>query len=52
MKHFARFMLAWLAFDLVRANSAPVRNTLNIEWIEKKISEWDLILLRCERNLT
>lgn len=51
MKYLARFNLAWLSFDLRRALNAPVRNSANIEWIERRISEWELVLLRCEMKL-
>jgi len=52
MKWLAKFMLHWLNFDLVRALNAPVRNSRNIEWIESKISEWELIELKNTRSLT
>lgn len=51
MKYFARFMLHWLEFDLCRALSSPVRNSADVEWIEKKISEWELIELRNTKGL-
>lgn len=51
MRYLARFNLAWLNLDRTIANSAPVRNTEHIQWIEQRISEWQLILLQCERRL-
>lgn len=45
---FIRMVLAWLEFDLARAKAAPVRNYANIEWINAKIAEWELILWQKE----
>ena len=52
MKYLARFILHWLAFDLARAMAAPVRNSQNIDWINSKIAEWELVELQSTRRLT